>query len=35
MTDCTSFEAMREMGVAQAFSYDAHLKAAGFSTIND
>ena len=33
-TDCASFQAMRESGVAHAFSYDGHFKTAGFITIN-
>ena len=34
-TDCISFQAMKENGVLQAFSFDSHFKTAGFSTIND
>jgi predicted nucleic acid-binding protein len=33
-TDCASFQAMRDSGLVQAFSYDGHFKAAGFSIIN-
>lgn len=30
LTDCTSFAAMRRMGLSQAFAFDNHFEQAGF-----